>query len=182
MKHTIGIIYSTVDGHTHKICKHLHKQFQNAQIESELYAIEAFNQDISSFNTIIIGASVRYGYHNKNVIEFINTNKENLNQIKTAFLSVNLVVRKPEKNSPETNPYFIKFMNKIDCKRDFIDVFAGKLYYPAYPFFDKLMIKLIMVITKGSTDTKTPIEYTNWDRVNSFGNKIIKNIQSPTKK
>ena len=54
-------------------------------------------------------------------------------------------------------------------------VFAGKLDYPSYSFFDRQMIRLIMLMTKGPTDPKTIIEYTDWHKVDEFGH-IIANM------
>ena len=36
-----------------------------------------------------------------------NINIEKLDKVKTAFFSLNLTARKPEKSTPETNPYVI---------------------------------------------------------------------------
>jgi menaquinone-dependent protoporphyrinogen IX oxidase len=41
------------------------------------------------------------------------------------------------------------------------------------PFFDRKMIQLIMWMTKGSTNTDAEIEYTNWEKVNEFGQENI---------
>ena len=116
-----------------------------------------------------MGASIRYGVHDKKVIEFINSNKEELDAIRTAFFSVNLVARKPEKNAPDTNPYVIKFFKSIDWTPTLVEVFAGMLDYKKYPFFDRIMIQFIMWMTKGPTNSDAKIEYTNWDRVTDFG-------------
>ena len=168
MNAKIGIVYSTVDGQTLKICKKLIEILQqNNQVD--LISIDDFNEDIAKYDKLIIGASIRYGVHNAKVIEFINTNKNELDSIKTAFFSVNLVARKPEKNSPETNPYVVKFFKTIDWKPTIVEVFAGKLDYKKYSFFDRKMIQLIMWMTKGPTNTDTEIEYTNWEKVNEFG-------------
>ena len=51
----------------------------------------------------------------------------------------------------------------------------GKLDYKKYPFFDRIMIRFIMWMTKGPTNTNTEIEYTNWNRVTKFGI-LIKNL------
>ncbi|MBT8205716.1 MAG: menaquinone-dependent protoporphyrinogen IX dehydrogenase, partial [Eudoraea sp.] len=48
----------------------------------------------------------------------------------------------------------------------------GMLDYQKYPFWDRIMIQLIMRITKGPTDLNTKIEYTDWDQVDAFGKKI----------
>jgi menaquinone-dependent protoporphyrinogen oxidase len=167
-----GIIYSSVDGQTLKICKRLREEFLKSNQKVELFSISDFNEDISDYDKLIIGASIRYGVHNKEVIEFININKKQLDSIKTAFFSVNLVARKSQKNTPSTNPYVIKFFKNINWTPTIVEVFAGKLDYKKYPFFDRIMIQFIMWMTKGPTNVNTEIEYTNWDRVTEFGKQL----------
>lgn len=173
MKLKTAILYSSVDGQTLKICNKLRDVFQQNNQNVELFSIYDFNGDITHYDKLIIGASIRYGVHNKKVIEFINTNKNQLDSIKTAFFSVNLVARKSEKSSPDTNPYVIKFFKTIDWTPTLVEVFAGKLDYKKYPFFDRIMIQFIMWMTKGPTNSNAEIEYTNWDKVNAFGMKLI---------
>jgi menaquinone-dependent protoporphyrinogen oxidase len=169
----VCIIYSSTDGQTKKISEKLNVQLNTSGIQTELFSIENFECDISRYKVLIIGASIRYGKHHTKVIDFISKHNEELKKIQTAFFSVNLVARKQEKNAPETNPYMIKFLKSIKWKPDFAEVFAGKLDYKAYGFWDSLMIKLIMKLTNGPTRTEKPIEYTNWDKVHQFGLKII---------
>ena len=175
MEEKIGIIYSTVDGQTKKICDYIVGVLDEKQIKAKLYSIDEFNANISDFNILIIGASIRYGKHNEKITKFISDHRDDLDKIKTGFFSVNLVARKPDKNLPDTNPYLIKFIEQIKWKPDVLDVFAGKLDYKAYPFFDRIMIKLIMKMTKGPTKTDEPIEYTDWKRVTEFSLKVLKN-------
>jgi len=174
MESKIGIIYSTVDGQTLKICNKLKEVLQQNNQDVDLISIDDFNEEITKYDKLVIGASIRYGVHNKKVIEFIETNKSKLDSIKTVFFSVNLVARKPEKNTPETNPYVVKFFKTIDWKPTFVEVFAGKLDYKKYKYFDRKMIQLIMWMTKGPTDTNAEIEYTNWEKVNEFAEVLIK--------
>ena len=169
MKTKTGIIYSSIDGQTLKICNKLREGLLQNNQNVELFSITDFNEDVTNYDKLIIGASIRYGVHNKEIIDFINTNKKQLDSIKTAFFSVNLVARKPEKNTPDTNPYVIKFFKSIDWRPTLVEVFAGKLDYKKYPFFDRIMIQFIMWMTKGPTNTNTEIEYTNWDKVAAFG-------------
>ena len=67
---------------------------------------------------------------------------------------MNLVARKDDKNTPDTNPYLKKFLETIGWTPDTLDVFAGILDYSKYSFFDRLMIRLIMKLTNGPTRTK----------------------------
>ena len=141
------ILYSTVDGHTKHICEYISEKL-NKKKEITIASIEESNQyNLSDFSEIVLGASVRYGYHRKNVYEFINTNKETLEKKKTAFFSLNLTARKPEKNTPETNPYIIKFLKKVEWEPTTKGVFAGRLDYPSLDCANKLAILFIMVIT-----------------------------------
>lgn len=173
MEEKIGIIYATVDGQTLKICNHIVELLGQNKKKVDLYSIDEFNGSITDFDILIIGASIRYGIHNEKISDLISNQKVALNKIKTAFFSVNLVARKPDKNLPDTNPYLVKFIKKINWKPDVLDVFAGKLDYKSYPFWDRIMIKLIMKMTKGPTKTDQPIEYTDWNRVDAFVARIL---------
>jgi menaquinone-dependent protoporphyrinogen oxidase len=168
----IGIIYSTVDGQTKKICEAIATDLRQRDFDVHLYSIKNFDKKILSFDVLVIGASIRYGKHNELVTTFIKENREKLDKIKTAFFSVNLVARKKGKDTPATNPYLIKFSRTIDWRPDLPGVFAGTLNYSRYGFFDRLMIKTIMKFTGGPTTTTEPIEYTDWKRVKEFALEI----------
>ena len=124
--------------------------------------------NLSDFSEIVLGASVRYGYHRKNVYEFINTNKETLDKKKTAFFSLNLTARKPDKNTPETNPYILKFLKKVQWEPTIKGVFAGRLDYPSLDCANKLAILFIMVITNGPKDISQVYELTDFKKVDEL--------------
>ena len=169
------IIYSSTDGHTKTICERI-KSFLNDGNLVELISLEdAKKVSLSNFEKIIIGASIRYGKHSKELYKFINLNKNILDQKKSAFFSVNVVARKPEKNTAETNPYINKFLKISKWKPNKISVFAGKVDYPNYNFFDKYIIKFIMFITKGPTDTSQSYEFTDWSKVDDFSEEFRNN-------
>ncbi len=174
----ILIIYSTTDGHTREICQRLSKviEAQDNQNEVKLISIN-HGQDIEqdNFDKIVVGASIRYGKHRPQVHEFVNKYEKILDSKPNAFFSVNVVARKPEKNQPDTNPYLIKFLKQVTWRPKELAVFAGKIDYPSYTFWDRLMIRLIMWITKGPTNPKTIIEFTDWNKVEAFG-KVISNM------
>jgi menaquinone-dependent protoporphyrinogen oxidase len=163
------IIYSSTDGQTIKICKRIMSIIGDSKIVS---IDEAKNENLSKYEKVIVGASIRYGKHKPELYEYISENCDHLIDINASFFSVNVVARKPEKNTPLTNPYVQKFLSISQWHPSLIGVFAGKIDYPRYGVLDKLMIRLIMWITKGPTDTKNVYEFTNWDDVDSFAKKI----------
>ena len=170
------IIYSSTDGHTKTICKRIIDFLKDENVVRLVSLNEAKDLNLSEFNKIIIGASIRYGKHSKELYKFIELNKNILNEKENVFFSVNVVARKPEKNTPDNNPYIIKFLKISKWKPKKIAVFAGKVDYPNYNFIEKYIIKLIMFITRGPTDTSKSYEFTDWSKVEVFAKDINQNV------
>lgn len=167
------IIYSTTDGHTIEICNRLKQVLEEGEHQVTIVSVnDAFGLELSAFDKIVIGASIRYGKHSPSIVKFIKQNEHILDGKPNAFFSVNVVARKPEKNQPATNPYLQKFLKRISWKPKNLAVFAGKIDYPLYNPVDRFMIRLIMWITKGPTDPKATIEFTDWQQVEGFGRLI----------
>ena len=162
------LIYSSTDGQTLKISEYLKEKCKSI-ISFELKPIhDAKNISLNDYEIIIIGASIRYGKHSSEIAKLVRENLQIFNNKKTAFFSVNAVARKPGKDVSSKNPYVIKFLNKTNWKPDLAAVFAGKIDYPNYKFFEKMIIRFIMFITKGPTDTSKSYEFTNWLKVDEF--------------
>ncbi len=163
------ITYSTVDGQTKDICQKIANFANNENIDVlPINKIENLNQ----YDFIVIGASIRYGKYRKELFNFIKSNIDSLESKENAFFSVNAVARKVEKNTPETNPYMRKFLEKISWVPKNLEVFAGKIDYPKYKFFDKYAIKFIMWVTNGPTDTSGTFEFTDWKKVENFAKSL----------
>ena len=164
------ILYSTTDGQTLKICERIKKMVSSEIDIVSLDNIKSIKLDL--YDLIILGASIRYGKHKLEVSNFVLNNKEFLESKKTAFFSVNAVARKDNKNTPESNPYILKFLKQTNWKPDYVEVFAGKINYPKYNLIDKYIIRFIMWITKGPTNIKNVYEFTDWAKVDNFASKF----------
>lgn len=167
-------LYQTTDGQTLRITERL---AQKVAANDHRVQIENLDQlpaqlALDDFDVIIVGASIRYGKHRPQVADFFQQHKAVLAQKRTAFFTVNVVARKPEKNTPETNPYIQKWLQQTGAEVDTLAVFAGRLLYPDYGFFDRFMIRLIMKITQGPTDISQKYEFTDWDKVDAFANAL----------
>jgi len=163
----ILIIYSSVHGQTRKICEYLKQQLETVGNTVTTSSIDDV-LDLTIFDKIILGASIRNGKHNPSVYEFISHNRAVLDQKVTSFFSVNLVARKPAKNTVETNPYTKAFLDKTDWRPTLLKVVAGNLDYQGYGAMDRNIIRFIMWITKGPTDANTKIEYTDWVKLEAY--------------
>ena len=172
---SILIVYSTTDGHTRRICERLKQIVEEHHHEVVLSFInDEPDIDLEPFEKIVIGASIRYGKHRPQVFEFIKKNQQQLARKPSAFFTVNVVARKREKNQPDTNPYMQKFLKQISWEPTKLGVFAGKINYPIYDFWDRQIIRFIMWLTKGPTDRQAVVDFTDWNSVDEFGRSIGK--------
>lgn len=165
----ILIACSSVDGHTRTICERLRAMLQSAGQAATVVAMEdTAALDLGGFAKIVVGASIRYGHHRRNVLDFANRHATLLNTQPSAFFSVNVVARKAAKNRAETNPYVRRFLARVAWRPALVDVFAGRLDYPRLRWFDRLSIRFIMRVTDGPTDPQGVFEFTDWQRVEEF--------------
>jgi menaquinone-dependent protoporphyrinogen oxidase len=173
--HSILIAYSTTDGHTSTICTRIRKVLEESGARVALFEITG-NQpcDLDPFDTVVIGASIRYGKYRPDVYDFIATHREKLDRSPSAFFSVNVVARKAGKNTAQTNPYVRAFASKTTWVPKLVEVFAGKIDYPSYTYLDRQVIRFIMWLTHGPTDPKSCTDFTDWDNVDNFARKIAK--------
>ncbi|MDH3916242.1 MAG: menaquinone-dependent protoporphyrinogen IX dehydrogenase [Chromatiales bacterium] len=167
------LIYHGIYGHTRRICEVIQAEMIRLGVSTDISRLDNCEaDDLERFDAIVIGAAIRNGKHNSAVLEFIRTRRDLLESKPSGFFSVNLVARKPEKNTPETNPYVKAFLARSPWQPKLVGVFAGNLDYQRYRFMDRHIIRFIMTLTGGPTDLHTKIEFTDWDRVREFAGQV----------
>ncbi|WP_127960293.1 menaquinone-dependent protoporphyrinogen IX dehydrogenase [Serratia microhaemolytica] len=166
------ILYSSRDGQTRIIAEQIAARLRSSRDCDLLDLHQCDDVLLENYQQVVVGASVRYGRFHPTLMKFATRYATQLNQMPTAFFAVNLTARKPDKCSPETNAYTRKFLQQSPWRPQQCAVFAGALRYPRYRWLDRVMIRLIMKMTGGETDTSKEVEYTDWDQVSVF----IKNI------
>lgn len=168
----ILLLYHGVYGQTRKICERLQSELTALGDSAEVVPLPGDGADPADFDAVVIGASIRNGKHNPAVPEFVRRHRELLESKPSAFFSVNLVARKPAKNTPATNPYVKAFVARSPWKPALLGVFGGNLDYQRYRWSDRHIIRFIMTLTGGPTDLATNVEYTDWDEVRRFAARI----------
>jgi menaquinone-dependent protoporphyrinogen oxidase len=168
----ILFLYSSFYGQARKVCERLQSRLAERGHLGDVVSIAEPVPDPAGYDAIVIGASIRHGKHNPAVMEFINRHRAMLESRPSAFFSVSLVARKPGKNTAETNPYAKAFLARSPWKPRAAAVFGGVLDYQRYGLFDRYVIRLIMTINKGPTDLHTVHEFTPWEKVDEFAERI----------
>lgn len=163
------IVYATRFGHTRAIVDRM-AEILCRDFECDIRDIRSAPPaiDLSCYQAALIGSPVLYGRFHRPIRAFVRTNAMRLNTMPSAFFGINLVARKAEKRSAETNAYVRKFLAKTPWKPALAGVFAGALYYPRYNWLDRTAIRLIMRLTGGEIDPSREIVYTDWHDVDRF--------------
>ena len=167
------ILFSTRDGQTREIASFLASELKELGIDADTLNLNRTDVvEWHHYDRVVIGASIRYGHFHPAVDRFVKKHLAALQALPGAFFSVNLVARKPEKRTPQTNSYTRKFLLNSPWQPQSCAVFAGALRYPRYSWYDRFMIRLIMKMTGGETDTRKEVVYTDWQQVSRFAREI----------
>ena len=173
---SVLILYMSRGGHTARIarrlCEHIGSTGSHAEMMN-LVEAEHEGVDWNRYDVVVLGAPVLYGKYDKTVIEFVTRHGAQLEAKPNSFFNVSVVARVPEKSTVAGNRYMQKFLQLSPWQPHDLKVIAGKVDYPAWPWLDRFMIRLIMKMTDGPTDTTAVIDYTNWDDVRAYGEHLL---------
>ena len=172
----ILVLYFTRGGHTAKIANAIAQQLtlRGAKVDLvDINSAAATRINWPDYQLVALGACVLYGTYDKSVFQFIEQNAPALSALPNSFFCVDVVARNPEKRIPENNKYLQKFIALSPWTPADLKIIAGKVDYPSWPWYDRLMIQLIMKITKGPTDPKAVIDYTDWEDVKVYADHLL---------
>jgi menaquinone-dependent protoporphyrinogen oxidase len=165
----ILIVYGTTEGQTRKI-----SHFMEAILKDRGHDVTVADASKtpplpSSFDAVIIGASIHIHKYQSAVLRYINSYIADLNKIPSAFFSVCLAVASDmEEEHKEARKITNDFLERVGWKPLMTTQIAGALKYTHYDFFTRFVMKRISKREGRTTDTSKDHEYTNWDAVREF--------------
>jgi menaquinone-dependent protoporphyrinogen oxidase len=170
----IAIYFASHDGQTRKIVDCLAGHLGGRDVGVSLIDLMAGTPPTidPEADLILVAAAIRYGYHLSAARHFLRRLQVEVPAERIAVLSVNLTARKPGRQNAEGNIYLRKWLMRARLRPALAAAVAGKLDYPAYRWFDRMMIQAIMHISGGPTDASTIIEYTDWAQVEALAGRI----------
>jgi menaquinone-dependent protoporphyrinogen oxidase len=172
---SVLVLYATVRGHTARVARRICAGAASAGARAEMMELtEALHEgvDWDRYDVIVVGAPVIYGNYDRRLLQFVSEHRERLATKANSFFNVSVVARTPEKSTPEGNRYLQKFLQLSPWRPKDVKVIAGKVNYPAWRWYDVLMIQLIMKMTHGPTDRRAVIDYTDWADVEAYGRHV----------
>jgi len=167
----ILIVYGSIEGQTEKIVHFMADICKQKDITVNLVSGEKSHDDfgLSDYDGVIIAVSVHMGKYPGYISKYIVRNRERLQQIPTAFVSVCMAIHsdKPE-DRQEAQGYIDKLLRQTKWQPQRMVAFAGAIKYTQYNFLIRFIMKLIAKKEGAATDTSRDHEYTNWKEVEKF--------------
>lgn len=171
------VLYATREGQTEKvavqIAKHLRESGADAQLVNARDAV-VDKIDIGSFDLLVFGASMHAGGLERELIEFINENRERIRQKGRSFFLVLLsaATKDPTLRATWLSDARAKMDEQLRVEFEDIEMIAGALTYSKYSLPLKWMMKHIAKKAGEETDTSKDYEYTDWEQVARYAQKL----------
>ena len=164
----ILVIYATVDGQAGRVGKRVAERLAGAGHAVVLRAVEDAPARIDDFAAVIVGGAIRYGHYSRALEDWVRAQADALASRPNAFFSVCLSAGGPGAKPATAQGYVDEFRKRTGWQPRTVASFAGALLYRRYNPFIRFMMRLIVGMAGGDTDTSRDYEYTDWDAVDRF--------------
>ena len=161
---TVLIVYSTTEGQTHLIAERMAAFASEAGWEARLTPVESAwrHSFYPSADAVIVAASIHVGKHSPDVVEFVAANRDRLESMPSAFVSVSLSA---DARKLIAEAYVADFLTQTGWAPAVTGTVAGALRYSQYGMFKRLIVKRVAGKEGLPTDVSRDYEFTNWEDV-----------------
>jgi len=176
----ILILYGTTEGQTNKIARFLADRLRARGSEVQvLNALDVQDDlDLSTFDGVILAASLHTGRYQAAVEHFAQTHHEWLNAMLSAFVSVSLSAAGDDEDDVHGLARCVDELQRTTgWKPRFVHHAAGAFRYTQYSFFKRWALKYIAWRKGGPTDTSQDWELTDWDALASFADSLATQVK-----
>ncbi|MEA2172067.1 MAG: menaquinone-dependent protoporphyrinogen oxidase [Solirubrobacteraceae bacterium] len=171
----ILVLYASTHGQTRKIAQRIGADLEAAGADVTL--TEAGGADVPSLDTydvVVIGASIHAGHHQHDVVDWARHHAMRLSRAPSALFSVSLsAAEDTDEGRTTTQRYVDDLLDDTGWNPTLKTSFAGALQYREYDFFTRMMMRLLMARGHHPTDTSRDTDYTDWDAVDAFADRVI---------
>lgn len=161
------LFYATRDGQSQRIAERIAVRLAEHGIAALPHDLAGALPTPSSLTAVavqlvVLVAAVRYGRLLPEAERFLAGLQALREPAQLVLLSVNFTARKPGKDTVEGNVYIRKSIARHRLAPALALAVAGRLDYSRYGWPDRQLIRFIMKLTGGPTDSGACVDYTPW--------------------
>ncbi len=173
------VLYATRQGQTRKIAQaiasHLQAAGANVDVVDAAHEDLVATLDLQKYQRLVFGASMHAGGLEKELVDWLNQHKVSV-ETRPRFLFV-VTLSAATKDAALREQWLADAHKKIQSQLTVnfaqVDMFAGALTYSRYSLPVRWLMRRIAQQAGGDTDTHKDYEYTDWDEVERFANKVL---------
>lgn len=176
----ILIVYASIDGQCARIAERMAARLRNAAHAVTLRRADALELlwEVERHDAVLVGGSIRFGRHAPMLESMVRERHAELESRPNAFFSVCLSAGGPGARPKAALKYREEFFRRTGWHPALATSFAGALLYTRYKPAIRWIIRFIMTITGGETDTSRDHEYTDWSAVDAFADRFAAPLAS----
>jgi len=186
----ILIVFATREGQAGKVARYVADTFRHEGFEADLLNAAEVPQSLrmADYRAAVLVASIHVGSHEKEMVRFVTTHREELRSMLTGFLSVSGSQAGAERTSaPEdvrercardARTMINRFIKETGWQPTHTLPVAGALMYRKYNFLVRLIMRRIAKREGGSTDMSNNTEYTDWKTLGEFVERFCDDLNS----
>lgn len=172
------IVYGTTEGHTGKVSSFLREEAVKRGHQVELCNAGDDPPSPQGFDLVLIGGSVHQSKYQNTIKHYVKEHHQLLNNTTSGFFSVSLAAASNDEEFWEELAQITdEFLEDTEWKPTSVEQVAGALLYSKYDFFKRLIMRLIARHEGGDTDTSEDYEYTDWDKLKAFLDRMLDTSQ-----
>lgn len=187
----ILVAYATREGHTREIAERIARALRERGLEGTLLDAEEAQKTgeplgLERYAAAILASSVHAGRYDRSMEKLISRERDALERIPTAFISVSLTeagvenTELPEERRAEAARQLGEiteaFFEKTGWHPGRTQQVAGALMYSRYNLLVRWVMKRIAAREGGSTDTSRDHVYTDWDALDLFAHEFLEGV------
>ena len=176
MAKTCLIAYATKEGQTAKISARLKEHLLEQEWLVDLVNLaEVGDSELPEYDLLIFGGSLHAGGLEKELVHFLKT--QNIPQKKAHLFVVALTpATKDQELREKGEKEIFEVIKELPINFASETLFAGALRYSKYNWLVKMIMKKIAAKAGGDTDTSKDYEYTDWDKVKEYAERVGREI------
>jgi len=182
------ILYATRQGQTRSIADHLAGEMRARGVPADLVdaAHLPLRFSLDTHAAAVLCASVHFGRHEKEMIQFVKRHRDFLQKMPSAFVSVSLSQAgvqdptwTPERRAQaaaDTSRIIQQFITETGWQPEHVQAAAGALRYSRYNWLLRFAMKRIARRAGSPTDTSRDYEFTDWTALDHLVAEVVGDV------
>jgi menaquinone-dependent protoporphyrinogen oxidase len=172
------VLYASFDGQTERIARRMAEALASAGHDVRVLTAASAEaaRAIERSDAVLVGGAIRRGRHAPYLERLAKRSCAALAARPNAFFSVSLSAGGSGKQRADAERCVDEFVKRTGWRPQAHALIAGALPYSRYNPFLRLMMRLIVSMAHGDTDTSRDYEYTDWAGVDAFARAFARRL------